>query len=101
MDAREAKRRRQTILLGALGVILAGVVVLQLWPARRSAETNADPRARTARGAAAGRRGEGAATSTPGVPQVVEVRVARLQEEPPAVSDTGRNPFRFRPKPAP
>jgi hypothetical protein len=92
MDA----KKRQTVTLGVLVAVLVAILAFQFWPSAEQASVpaGARPQGRTA---ASGRTG----TAPSQVPQVVDVQVGRLEEEPPPVDDTGRNPFRFRPKAPP
>jgi hypothetical protein len=104
----DAKKRTQTILLVALALVFGGVLAYQTMTG--SAPRTAPARPRTAAARPSGVRpapAAGARTTSRGanasadVPQVVEVGVARLQEAPPEISTSGRNPFRFKPKAPP
>jgi hypothetical protein len=98
MDA----KKRQTVTLGVLVAVLVAILAFQFWPSAQqgAAPAGARRQGRTPANAASGKTAPGAQPPSH-VPQVVEVEVARLEQEPPAVDDTGRNPFRFRPKAPP
>jgi hypothetical protein len=85
----DAKQRRQRGLLVALFAVLGVVLAFQFWPGGPAAGGGSP--AGTSRPAPGARR---TAPST-AVAQVVDVGLGRLEEPPPAVSESGRNPFRF------
>lgn len=83
----DPKRRRQA-LLAVLVVVLAGTVYLR-WPRTSPVVT---PRSSAER---AGQAGPSGASS----PTAPDVRLEALEQAPPTPGDTGRNLFRFRPRP--
>jgi hypothetical protein len=95
----DARKRGQTVLLAVLGVVFASLLAYQLLAPKTPPAAAA--RAGQARTTQPASRGRASANSTAGLPQVVDVRVDRLQEPPPDISTAGRNPFRFKPKAPP
>ena len=83
------KVSRQVVLLAMLGVLLVVVVIAR----RGESPTSADPRAAGARQAAT----TASAKETP----VADLRLDRLKAEDTELGPTTRNPFQFKPKPAP
>jgi hypothetical protein len=83
------RTRQQVILLVLLVGVLAAVLAYQMWGG--SPATGRAPSSnRTASTAAAG-----------DVEPVTDIRLDLLEREPPAYRPEQRNPFRFRPRPAP
>jgi hypothetical protein len=87
-----ASRLPRPWLLAVLGVALVALVAYYMWPASPPPSAPAAaPRAQAARG----NSGE---TVTP---QDLDVRLESLQAKRPDTGEIERNPFRFRPPPAP
>jgi hypothetical protein len=87
-------QRPRAWLLALLGIVLVGVVAYQMWPERQSA-TPATPSSNRGR---TGRRGDAPGTLDPAE---LKVRLEALQGKRPDQGEVGRNPFRFKPPPAP
>jgi hypothetical protein len=86
-----SSRRPRTWLLAALGVVLVGLVGYRMWP-----ET---PAAAPSTTAVAARPQAGGGPSV--IPDDLKVRLGDLAAKRPDPGDVERNPFRFRPPPAP
>jgi hypothetical protein len=93
MAASETQRSR-AVILGAVLVVLIGVVAFMWWPAAAPAPSPAgqarDPR-----------RPVGTSASATTTPSDLEVRLDDLKHGPPEPSGENRNPFRFYVKPPP
>lgn len=93
MAASETQRSR-AVILGAVLVVLIGVLAFMWWPAAAPAPSPAgqarDPR-----------RPVGTSASAAATPSDLEVRLDDLKQGPPEPSGENRNPFRFYVKPPP
>jgi hypothetical protein len=93
MAANETQRSR-AVILGAVLVVLIGVVAFMWWPAAAPAPAPA-PAGQTREQ----RRPVG--TSAAATPSELQVRLDDLKQGPPEPSGENRNPFRFYVKPPP
>jgi hypothetical protein len=88
------KPRSRAVILGAVLVVLIGVLAFMWWPAAAPAPAPAgqarDPR-----------RPAGTSASAAATPSEFEVRLDDLKHGPPEPSGENRNPFRFYVKPPP
>jgi hypothetical protein len=83
-------RRPRTALLVLLGVVVAGFVVMSLRDSAEPVVQTSNP-SRPSQQAAAEKLD----------PEALDVRLEALKQPPPQPDETGRNPFRFKPKAAP
>ena len=83
-------RRPRTALLVLLGVVVAGFVVMSLRDSAEPVVQTSNP-SRPSQQAAAEKLD----------PEELDVRLEALKQPPPQPDETGRNPFRFKPKAAP
>jgi hypothetical protein len=83
-------RRPRTALLVLLGVVAAGFVVMSLRDSAEPVVQTSNP-SRPSQQAAAEKLD----------PEELDVRLEALKHPPPQPDETGRNPFRFKPKAAP
>src|SRR4051812_7560173 len=95
MNARDEKARRQLYLLGALVAVLA----LVLYVGYGRSDGPASSAAPAGRGSQPSNQAAGAGGRA-GLP-VSDVRLDALKHEDGKLAEAERNPFRFRPKPAP
>ncbi|MBL8144036.1 MAG: hypothetical protein JNM38_23175 [Acidobacteria bacterium] len=94
-------KRRQAVLLGALGIVLVAVVVWQFGPgtsapAARPRATSAQRQAAAQSATAARGRGTAGAEAVL-APGALDVQLARLDAVAPEPAEATRDPFRFRP----
>jgi hypothetical protein len=88
--ATTAARRPRTALLVLLGVVVAGFVLMSLRESAAPVVQTSNP-SRPSQQAAAEKLD----------PDELDVRLEALKQPPPQPDETGRNPFRFKPKAAP
>ena len=84
-------RRPRTSLLVLLGVVVAGFVVMSLRDSTEPVVQTSNPSRPSQQQAAAEKLD----------PEELDVRLEALKQPPPQPDETGRNPFRFKPKAAP
>jgi hypothetical protein len=93
--------KRQMQLLVGLGVVLAAVLIFQVLPMMTGSDTPPEGTTAASGAAAPPSSPQARAAAARGRDAVEEVRLAKLEQEWPAVGDSRRNPFTMAPAPPP